>query len=153
MDIVIRDATPADQPIIAAFNSRLAEETEGKTLSPDLIGPGLAAILADSTKGRYWLAFVGGEVAGQIMVTYAWSNWRNGMLCWIQSVYVPIEFRRKVLFSAMYQHVESMVKDDQGACGNRLYIEKSNLQAQDTYRNLGLTEPGYLMMESILPNE
>jgi hypothetical protein len=66
--------TPADQAIIAAFNSRLAEETEGKTLSPDLIGPGLAAILTDSTKGRYWLAFVGGEVAGQIMMTYAWSN-------------------------------------------------------------------------------
>ena len=122
-------------------------------MSPDLIGPGLAAILTDSTKGRYWLEFVGGEVAGQIMVTYEWSNWRNGMLWSIQSVYVPVEFRRKGLFSAMYQHVESMVKDDQGACGIRLYVEKSNLQAQDTYRNLGLTEPGFLMMESILPNE
>lgn len=74
LDIVIRDAAPADQPIIAAFNSRLAEETEGKTLSPDLIGPGVAAILADSTKGRYWLEFVDGEVAEQIMVTYEWSD-------------------------------------------------------------------------------
>lgn len=75
------------------------------------------------------------------------------MLRWIQSVYVPVEFGRKGLFSAMYQQVESMVKDDQGACGIRLYVEKSNLQAQDTYRYLGLTEPGFLMMESILPNE
>lgn len=153
MDIRIRQATRADQPIIAGFNSSLAEETEGKVLNPALIGSGVTAILADSTKGRYWLAFIGGEVAGQIMVTYEWSDWRNGMLWWIQSVYVPTEFRRKGVFSAMYQHVESMVKDDQDACGIRLYVEKSNLRAQDTYRNHGMTEPGYLVMESILPNE
>ena len=153
MDIHIRDATPADQPIIGDFNSRMAEETEGKGLNQDLILPGVAALLTDPAKGRYWLAIIDGEVAGQIMVTYEWSDWRHGMLWWIQSVYVPVEFRRKGVFSAMYQHVESMVKADRDACGIRLYVEKSNLYAQDTYRNLGMTESGYLVMESIFPRE
>jgi len=153
LGIHIRDATPADQHIITDFNSRMAEETEGKALNQSLLGPGVAALLADPTKGRYWLAVIDGEVAGQIMVTYEWSDWRHGMLWWIQSVYVSAEYRRKGVFSAMYQHVESMVKADRDACGIRLYVEKSNLHAQDTYRNLGMTESGYVVMESIFPRE
>lgn len=151
MDIQIRDAEPSDQVSIVEFNSRLADETEGKQLDPNLIGPGVAALLADSSKGRYWLAIIDGKIAGQIMVTYEWSDWRNGMLWWIQSVYIPAEFRRQGVFSALYQHVESLVKEDQNACGLRLYVENSNKRAQQTYRNLAMTEPGYIVMESILP--
>jgi ribosomal protein S18 acetylase RimI-like enzyme len=149
--IQIREAKPSDQASIVEFNSRLADETEGKQLDPNLIGPGVAAILADSGKGRYWLAIIAGKVAGQIMVTYEWSDWRNGMLWWIQSVYVPAEFRRMGVFSALYQHVESLVKEDQNACGLRLYVENNNTRAQQTYRNLAMTEPGYIVMQSIFP--
>jgi len=151
VNMTIREAEPTDQPVIADFNSRLAEETEGKQLEPNLIGPGVEELLADSTKGRYWLAIIDGKIAGQIMVTYEWSDWRNGMLWWIQSVYIPAEFRRKGVFSALYQHVESLVKEDQNACGLRLYVENGNKRAQDTYRNLGMVEPGYIVMESLLP--
>jgi ribosomal protein S18 acetylase RimI-like enzyme len=153
LTIDIRNATLADQPIIVDFNSRLADETEGKTINQSLLEPGVTTILADCTKGRYWIATIDGEVAGQIMVTYEWSDWRNGMLWWIQSVYIPAEHRRKGVFSALYSHVESLVREDPAACGIRLYVEKSNLRAQDTYRNLGFTEPGYLVMETMLPNE
>lgn len=149
MDIEIRNAEPADHALIVEFNSRLATETEGKQLNPDLIGPGVAAVLADSSKGRYWIATIEGAAAGQIMVTYEWSDWRNGMLWWIQSVYIPAKFRRQGVFSALYQHVESMVKEDQNACGLRLYVENNNTRAQETYRNLAMTEPGYIVMESI----
>lgn len=153
MAIQIRDATPADQPIIVEFNSRLAEETEGKALDRDLIGPGVTALLADPSKGRYWLATVDDEIVGQLMVTYEWSDWRNGMLWWIQSVYVTKDCRRKGVFSIMYRHVQSLVQADSEACGIRLYVEKSNRRAQDTYRNHGMTDPGYQVMESILPNK
>lgn len=153
MDIHIRDATSADQPVIANFNSQLAAETEGRILNEELIGHGVAALLADRTKGRYWLAVIDGQIAGQMMVTYEWSDWRNGMLWWIQSVYVPAQFRRRGVFSAMYEHVASLVRADKDACGIRLYVEKSNLHAQDTYRNLGMIKPGYEVMESILPDK
>ena len=153
MTVEIRDATPADQSLIVDFNSRLADETEGKALDRALIEPGVTAILADAGKGRYWIAMIDGEPAGQIMVTYEWSDWRNGMLWWIQSVYIPAKFRRQGVFSALYARVESLVRADPAACGIRLYVEKGNSRAQDTYRNLNFTEPGYLVMETMLPNE
>ena len=102
MTIRIRDATPADAAVIVDFNNRLAEETEGKSLDPELIGPGVASVLADSSKGRYWVAEIDGEAAGQVLVTYEWSDWRNGMLWWIPSVYVPEQYRRRGVFSALY---------------------------------------------------
>lgn len=152
MDIVIRDATAADHALIVDFNSCLAEETEGRTLDQSLIASGVAALLADATKGRYWIAMVDGEVVGQLMVTCEWSDWRDGMIWWIQSVYISAKFRRKGVFSTLYAHVECLVNADPVACGIRLYVEKNNSHAQDTYRNLGITESGYLVMETMLPN-
>ena len=148
----IREATAADRPTIAGFNSLMAEETEGKALDPDVVGPGVGAVLNDPTKGRYWLATVDGEAAGQIMVTYEWSDWRNGMLWWIQSVYVAQRFRRQGVFSALYKHVESVARADKNVRGLRLYVENSNERAQDTYRAFKMTQP-YLVMESLFGNQ
>ena len=152
MNFTIRDATPADRATIAAFNARMAEETEGKALDPDVIGPGVGAALEDPTKGRYWVATVDGEIAGQIMVTYEWSDWRNGMLWWVQSVYVPRRFRRQGIFSALYKHVESIARADENVRGLRLYVENSNERAQNIYRALNMTQP-YLVMESLFGNQ
>ncbi len=149
MNISMREAVAADQKQIADFNNRLAEETEGRSLDSELILPGVAALLADPSKGRYWIAMSGSDVAGQIMVTYEWSDWRNGMLWWIQSVYVPPEFRRQGVFSAMYKHVESLATADADACGLRLYLEKNNERAKETYLSLGMKEPGYQVMQAI----
>ena len=88
MNIAIRDAEPTDASTIADFNNCMDEETEEQTLAPELIGTGVAALLADPSKGRYWVAVSNNKVIGQIGITYEWSDWRNGMLSWIQSVYV-----------------------------------------------------------------
>jgi GNAT superfamily N-acetyltransferase len=120
MDIVVREVVPDDGPVIADFNSRMAVETEGRALNPDLIGLGVAALLDDSTKGRYWLAAHDGVVIGQIMVTYEWSDWRNGMLWWIQSVYISQEKRRQGVFSTLYRHVESLARATPDVRGLRL---------------------------------
>ena len=146
--MTIREATAADSEIVADFNNRLAEETEEKSLDPELIKPGVAALLADSAKGRYWLAEIDGNPIGQIMVTYEWSDWRNGMWWWIQSVYIDARHRRQGVFSRLYKHVESLAKADPEACGLRLYVERRNRRAQDTYRSMGMTDPGYQVMES-----
>lgn len=153
MDIQIRQATAADQRTIVDFNSKMAVETEGRTLDPDRMGPGVAALLADVTRGRYWLAIIDGEIAGQLLITYEWSDWHNGRYWWIQSVYVPARFRRRGVFSALYKHVESMAQADQDACGLRLYVETGNERAQETYRAIGMKKPGYLVMESIFTEQ
>jgi ribosomal protein S18 acetylase RimI-like enzyme len=149
MNITIRDARPADGDLIADFNGRMAVETEDKTLDPETTKAGVAGLLADAARGRYWLAEIDGEVAGQLMVTYEWSDWRNGTIWWIQSVYVRQRFRRAGVFSALYNHVKSMAQEDQGVCGIRLYVEKDNENAQATYQKLGMTETDYRVMEII----
>ena len=147
MTIVIRDASPADGPIIAEFNSRLREETEGKSLDPAVIGPGVAAMLDDPLKGRYWVAEADGEIGGQIMVTYEWSDWRNGFWWWLQSVYVRDDSRDAGVFKALYRYVEALARDDESAVGIRLYVERDNASAQAIYDKLGFRETGYRMQQ------
>lgn len=150
MNFIIRDATPGDAVTISDYNSRMAEETEGRALESRIIGPGVAAVLADKSKGRYWVAESDSVLVGQLMVTYEWSDWRNATIWWIQSVYVPFEYRRKGVFSALYQHVESLALAESDVCGLRLYVENNNHRAQQTYEALGMIKPSYLVMESML---
>ena len=143
----IRDATSADATIIAEFNTTIATETEDHQLDQELIAAGVDALLSDRSKGRYWIAEINAEIAGQIMVTYEFSDWRNGVIWWIQSVYVAARFRRIGVFSALYNHVESLARNDEHVAGIRLYVEHSNKQAQDTYRSLGMNMRDYRVME------
>ncbi|MDJ0941688.1 MAG: GNAT family N-acetyltransferase [Woeseiaceae bacterium] len=149
LDFEIRDATIEDAATIAEFNSRLSDETEGKRLDPKLIGPGVVAMLSDASKGRYWVAEKDGEVIGQIMVTLEWSDWRNGMIWWIQSVYIRDDYRRAGVFTALYRHVESLAKETPDVTGIRLYVEKSNERAQAAYVKLGMIDTDYRMMQTI----
>lgn len=149
MNITIRDANLDDAGTIADFNSRMAEETEGAGLDAGLIGPGVRRLLEDDRNGRYWVAEAGGEIVGQIMVTYEWSDWRDGRIWWIQSVYVRADHRRSGVFSSLYGHVQSLAMADPEACGLRLYVEKENKRAQQTYESLGMIETDYRIMEAM----
>lgn len=147
MTMHIRNADSDDASLIASFNSAMAEETEGRGLDASLINPGVAALLADSGKGRYWVAESDGRVVGQIMVTYEWSDWRNGTIWWIQSVYIHPDYRRQGVFSGLYRHVEGLAQSDRECCGIRLYVERDNHRAMQTYAALGMVKPGYEVME------
>jgi len=149
MTISIRDATPSDAATIADYNNRLAEETEARSLDPKLIDPGVAALLADPSKGRYWLAVIDDEIIGQIGVTYEWSDWRNGMMWWIQSVYIHSDHRRQGVYTSLYRHVESQAMSDTEVIGIRLYVETENERAQSTYAHLGMNMTSYQIMQSL----
>ncbi len=148
MDCRIRDARPDDADTIAAYNAAMAAETEERALDPAVVGAGVAALLADPARGRYWVAEADGRIVGQLMVTWEWSDWRNGTMWWIQSVYVLPEYRRQGVFSALYRHVESRARATPDACGIRLYVEDGNERAQQTYLALGMLRPGYQVMET-----
>jgi GNAT superfamily N-acetyltransferase len=143
----IRRAGPADAPVIADYNQRLARETEGKTLPADVLAAGVAAVLADPAKGTYFVAEEDGAVVGQLMITTEWSDWRNGWIWWIQSVYVRHEARRRGVFRALFQHVLDAARARPDVVGLRLYVEHANDPAQQTYLRLGMKRTGYLMLE------
>lgn len=143
----IRRAELKDRDIIAKYNYNLALETEEKNLNYDILTNGVEAILKDDSKGIYHVCEIDGNVVGQIMYTYEWSDWRNGTFIWVQSVYVDKDFRGKGVFKALYNHIKNMCDNDEGICGIRLYVEKENYIAQKTYKSLGMEECNYYIYE------
>src|SRR5262249_30131323 len=147
MPPTIRSATPGDAAVVIEFNRLLALESEGKTLDLTLLTPAVMAELADTHKGRYFLAEEDGKVLGQMGITYEWSDWRNGWLWWIQSVYVRPEVRRRGVFRALFEHVRQAARDDPEVIGLRLYVENANRAAQETYQQMGMKPAGYFVLE------
>lgn len=145
----IRDATRADAAFIVAANATLATETEGQTLDLALLRPGVEAVLGDPALGRYYIAEVDGRPVGQLMTTFEWSDWRNGLILWIQSVYVLPEHRGSGAFRALFQHLADRAKADSRICGIRLYVDRANARAQEVYTRLGMHLSNYGIMETI----
>jgi ribosomal protein S18 acetylase RimI-like enzyme len=146
-ELIIRRAGVADAEILASFNERMAWETEHLTLDADRIREGVRAALNDQSKGFYLVAERDHQVVGQLMVTYEWSDWRNGTFWWIQSVYVPEWCRGQGVFSALYRHLEGAARQTAGVCGLRLYVEQDNARACEVYRRLGMTITPYRLLE------
>lgn len=151
--ILIRLAEPSDALAIIDFNQRMAQETEEKTLPTEIISAGVSAVFADAQcqKGFYVVAETDmKEVVGCLLVTFEWSDWRNGWFWWIQSVYIRQEFRGQGIYKRLYEWVKAEAKQRGGICGFRLYVEKENTVAQVVYRNLGMEETGYKMFEELI---
>jgi ribosomal protein S18 acetylase RimI-like enzyme len=147
----VRRAVAADAPVVVEFNRLLALESEGKELDLAELGPGVAAALADPIKSLYFVAEEDGQVVGQTMVTYEWSDWNNGWLWWIQSVYVRSDYRGRGVFRALYDHVRHTAQQDRGVVGLRLYVEQDNRSAQEIYAHFGFQRTSYFILERCPP--
>jgi ribosomal protein S18 acetylase RimI-like enzyme len=147
MAFTIRRATPQDAAIVIEFNRLLAEESEGKTLDLKLLSAGVEKALADPAKAVYFLAEEQGKVVGQLSFTTEWSDWRNGWIWWIQSVYVRPEARRRGVLRSLYAHIHETAKEDPDVIGLRLYVERDNARAQNTYLEIGMVWTSYLVMQ------
>lgn len=160
MEMNIRRGRSADWQALVEFNCQMAKETENLVLDKETVTNGVQALLADNSQGFYVIAEVDGvavnrspaegemaEIAGSLMVTTEWSDWRNGVFWWVQSVYIRPEFRRQGIYRQLYAHVKKLAAEADHVCGFRLYVEKENEVAQKTYEALGMDETHYLMYE------
>ena len=144
----IRQASSQDAGTLAEFNSAIAFETEQLKLRPEVIRAGVEALLARPEYGFYLVAEVDDQIVASLMVTNEWSDWRNGMFWWIQSVYVRPAYRRRGIYRALYQHVKSLA-EKADVCGFRLYVERENEIAQQTYASLGMAKTPYRIFEEL----
>jgi len=152
MPIVVRPASPEDAEFLARGNIAMALEAEHKRLEPSVVRAGVRTVLADTGKGRYFVAELDGRPVGQLMITYEWSDWRNGNFWWIQSVYVLPDARRRGVFRSLFTRLEQSARAAGNVCGIRLYVERENTRAQATYRQCGMADAGYLVMETDYSN-
>jgi len=149
--LTIRKAGLRDAETIAAFNCRMADETEGKRLDPPTVLTGVKAVLKDPHKGFYLLAETKGasaRVVAQLLVTYEWSDWRNKNFWWIQSVYVDPCHRGQRAFSSLLRHLRDMARFEKHVAGMRLYVDRGNANARQIYEYLGFAPSAYLLYES-----
>lgn len=131
----------------------MALETEGKTLDRERLTRGVSAVLEDPSKGFYLVAERAEAreeeqaIVGQLLVTFEWSDWRNGTFYWVQSVYVDPSARRRGVYRALYANVIERARHAEGVSGVRLYVERHNRIAQSTYAALGMSRAAYEMFE------
>lgn len=145
--IDVRPATVADTHLLVEFNRAMAEESEDKGLDVATLTRGVEYLLGHPAEGFYLMAERGGQVAGSLLVTFEWSDWRCGRFWWIQSVYVLPEHRRHGVYSGMHDDVRRRALEDPQACGLRLYVEQDNAGAMATYRSLDMVETHYRLYE------
>lgn len=135
--------------MIAAFNMALCRETEHRELDPAIVLEGVARFVAEGKRGRYLVAVLNGEVVGQTAHTHEWSDWRNGEIWWLQSVYVRPDMRGRGVFRSLFEHIRKLGQADPDCCGIRLYMERGNHKARRSYAKLGLEETGYEVLETM----
>jgi ribosomal protein S18 acetylase RimI-like enzyme len=143
----IRCASADDLDVLVEFNQAMAAESEDRSLSREVLRAGISHLLAHAAEGHYLLARAQGETVGALMLTFEWSDWRNGRFWWIQSVYVRPAWRRRGVYSALHAYVRDAARADPECCGLRLYVEVDNHGAMATYRQLGMRETDYRLYE------
>lgn len=143
----IRKATTSDIVSIVDFQLKMASETEGVQLDEPTVFKGVLAVIEDDSKGQYYVTEINGKVVASLLTTFEWSDWRNGTILWIQSVYVLKEFRRKGIYRNMYSHLKTLVLENEKLNGIRLYADKSNATAHKTYQELGMNHDHYITFE------
>ncbi len=146
-EVRIRRAELSDLETIVAFNAALAEGTENQILDHATLTEGVRFALQNEAICYYFVAERDGVVVGQCMVTFEWTDWRNGWLWWFQSVYVHADHRRTGVFRSLYDHVEAEAKSSPDVRGLRLYVEQNNTTAMETYRILGMVPSGHVVYE------
>lgn len=146
--INIRKATKQDAQYIVDCQIKMAHETENLILERVTVEKGVGHILMDSPLGYYLLAEDDKKnLLGVMMVLFEWSDWRNGKVFWIHSLYVKPDFRKQGIFKAFYAHLKNIVESSAEFKGIRLYVEKSNLNAQKAYQASGMTNEHYELFE------
>ena len=147
---IIRSAGPGDISDIAQFNIAMAQETEERQLDPETIQSGVSGVIQNHAHGFYLIAERDQVAVGSLLITFEWSDWRNGTLWWIQSVYVKPEHRRTGVFKALYDAVIARAQAAKSVRGIRLYVEQENLDAQSVYQKLSMQKTPYQMFERML---
>ena len=150
-NLVVRPAATTDLDMLVRFSAAMAFETEGRRLDQERLRRGTLAVLEFPRHGFYVVAERpegdGQGVVGQLLITYEWSDWRNGVVWWIQSVYVRPEHRGRRVYAGLYDFIRAKVADDPGIRGIRLYVDRRNTAAQQVYARLGMDGEHYQVFE------
>ncbi|MFZ4713358.1 MAG: GNAT family N-acetyltransferase [Bacteriovoracaceae bacterium] len=147
MPTKIRQATFQDLNFIATSQVAMAFETENLKLDPSIVKKGVMAVLNDASKGVYYVAEINQQVVACLLTIPEWSDWRNGTVLWIHSVFVEEKVRGLGVYKDLYLHLQAIVQNSDQYRGLRLYVDKTNVRAQAVYQKLGMSKEHYELYE------
>lgn len=146
-EVNYRRAASSDAAVIVEFQIAMARETEDLELNREICTKGVNAVFEDSSRGQYYVGEMDGRVVASTLITYEWSDWRNGVVWWIQSVYVVPDARGRGIYSGLYRQIQEFARADQTVKGIRLTVDKRNTIAQQVYAKLGMDGNHYQVFE------
>ncbi len=149
----VRLATVGDVDALVEFNCSIALETENKKLDQETVSRGVARGFHQGDEVLYFVAELEGQLIGSLMLTREWSDWRDGWLVWIQSVYVVAPHRGRGVFRSLLKHATLQMRQNPDVVGLRLYVENGNQRAQSVYARSGFADPSYKVLERIFERE
>ena len=142
-----RAAGVQDIPDIVRFQLAMARETEGLELEVEVCSAGVRAVFEHPERGLYYVGEINQMVVGSLLITYEWSDWRNGVVWWIQSVYVLPQFRRQGVYRGLYSCIQALARIDERVRAIRLYVDRGNVAAHKVYESLGMNGDHYQVFE------
>jgi len=137
----------ADLSAIVQFQIAMARETESLELDFEVCTAGVRAVFEHPERGLYYVGKINQLVVGALLITYEWSDWRNGVVWWIQSVYVLPRFRRQGVYSGLYSCIQALARTDESVRAIRLYVDRRNAAAHKVYESLGMNGDHYQVFE------
>ena len=145
--VEIRKAKLSDSECIVDLQLKMAQETEGLTLNKNVVTKGVHAVFQHPAHGTYWVAEEKDEILGVLLAIPEWSDWRNGTVLWIHSLYVVPEARGRGVFKKLYLNLKEQVEQSPELVGLRLYVDRQNKLAQKIYDKLGMNKEHYELYE------
>jgi len=148
--IQIREADIQDLTILVEFQMNMAKETEDLILDETILTKGLKSVFENPEKGKFLVAFNSQNpdtILASLFIQKEWSEWRNGHMLWVHSVYVHPKFRGQKIFPQMYMHLQGIVAENESLKGIRLYVDKRNKKAQNVYKKLKMNSEHYDLYE------
>ena len=145
--IEIRRAKSGDSERIVELQLKMAQETEGLGLNKDVVSKGVRGVFQQPARGTYWVAEEKGKILGALLAIPEWSDWRNGTVLWIHSLYVVPEARGRGVFKKLYLSLTKQVMESPELVGLRLYVDKQNKSAQKIYEKMGMSRDHYELYE------
>lgn len=155
MIVKVRAAVEQDLPTIVDFNIAMARESENFILEPTIANQGVEILFHSPNKGCYYVVepLTPNEttILASFLITYEWSDWRAKEIWWLQSLYVLPDYRRKGVFTQVYEQIKKLAQA-KGSPFLRLYVDAQNHNAIKQYIRVGMNNNHYLLFEQALTN-
>ena len=146
----VRKGLPKDLGFIVQCQLDMAMETENLQLEQEILLKGVRAVFDDPSKGQYWVVEKDGadsELMGMCLTVPEWSDWRNGVVVWIHSVFTLPKYRSFGVYRILHSFLQDMVLKSPDLRGLRLYVDKRNTAAQKVYEKMGMNADHYTLYE------